>query len=259
MAFLYEKKYVTIRFFFFLYLFATFLYEQEKDCMKLKRCLFIGIGLLTAFIVWTILLQYVDVALAGEKESRIGFATFNVWFHQLTGVNMILYLITDWLGLVPIFICLCFAVLGLVQLIGRRSLFKVDSDILLLGIYYILVIVCYFVFEMIPINYRPILIDGRLEASYPSSTTLLVLSVMPTLLLQIYRRANKPTIRVITLAFVVIFSLFMVVGRLVSGVHWITDIIASVLLSVGLFMIYQFLVCYMDNKKEIGGKENGVL
>ena len=37
---------------------------------------------------------------------------------------MTLYTITDWLGIVPIFICLCFGVMGLVQLIERRSLLK---------------------------------------------------------------------------------------------------------------------------------------
>lgn len=43
---------------------------------------------------------------------------------------------------------------------------------------------------MIPVNYRPVLIEGRLEASYPSSTTLLVVSVMPTLMFQAYRRVG---------------------------------------------------------------------
>ena len=94
---------------------------------------------------------------------------------------MVIYTITDWLGLVPIFICLIFAGIGLAQLIQRKSLFRVDYDIIVLGIYYIIVIFGYLIFEMIPINYRPVLIDGFMEASYPSSTTLLVLSVMPTL------------------------------------------------------------------------------
>ena len=155
--------------------------------MKEKRNLLAGAGLIGAFALWTVLIRWVDVQAVGQNGTKIGFADFNVWFHQLTGVHMTLYTITDWLGLVPIFICLCFGVLGLVQLIKRRSLLRVDPDILLLGIYYVLVIACYLIFEMIPINYRPVLIEGRLEASYPSSTTLLVLSVMPTLMFQVYR------------------------------------------------------------------------
>lgn len=113
-----------------------------------------------AFVVWTVLIQTVDVQPVGVNGTTIGLASINTWFHKLTGVHMLVYTITDWLGLVPIFICLLFGILGVVQLVKRRSLFKVDKDIILLGFYYVIVISMYLIFEMIPINYRPILIDG---------------------------------------------------------------------------------------------------
>ena len=146
-----------------------------------------GTVFIFAFIIWTMLIQIIDVQPLGQNGTSIGFTKVNCLFHKLTGVHMGIYTVTDWLGLVPIFICLIFAGIGLVQLIQRKSLFKVDSDIIVLGIYYIIVIFFYLFFEMIPINYRPVLIDGFLEASYPSSTTLLVLSVMPTLIFQAKR------------------------------------------------------------------------
>jgi undecaprenyl-diphosphatase len=226
--------------------------------MKEKRNLLAGAGLIGAFALWTVLIQWVDVQAVGQNGTTIGFADFNVWFHQLTGVHMTLYTITDWLGLVPIFICLCFGVLGLVQLIKRRSLLSVDPDILLLGIYYVLVIACYLIFEMIPVNYRPVLIEGRLEASYPSSTTLLVLSVMPTLWFQANRRVSNAMIRKAVAVFVVTFSVFMVIGRLVSGVHWATDIIGSVLLSAGLYMLYRSAVLYSDKAKRADRSKDGI-
>lgn len=206
--------------------------------------------LLSAFVVFTFLIMNVDVQPKGQNGTNIGFAAVNLWFHGLTGANMTLYTITDWLGLVPIAICLGFAVLGLVQLIGRRSLLKVDLDIILLGLYYIVVILGYLIFEMIPIKYRPIPINGYMEASYPSSTTLLVLSVMPTLKFQIDRRVKSITIRRITTAFVIAFSVFMAGGRLISGVHWLTDILGSVLLSAGLYLIYRSAVIMIDFKKQ---------
>ena len=217
--------------------------------MKGKRDLLAGGGLIGAFVLWTVMIQYIDVQAVGQNGTRIGFAAFNEWFHQLTGVHLSLYAITDWLGLVPIIICLCFGILGLVQLIKRRSLLRVDPDILLLGVYYVVVIFCYLVFEMIPINYRPVLIEGRLEASYPSSTTLLVLSVMPTLMFQADRRARDPRIRRTAAVFVIVFSVFMVIGRLLSGVHWATDIVGSILLSAGLFLLYRSAVLFADGKK----------
>ena len=226
--------------------------------MKEKRNLFTGVGLIIAFALWTALIQCVDVKDVGQNGTKVGFADFNVWFHQLTGVHLTIYTITDWLGLVPIFICMCFGVLGLVQLIKRRSLLRVDPDILLLGVYYVIVIACYLVFEMIPINYRPVLIEGRLEASYPSSTTLLVLSVMPTLMFQAYRRVENTLTRKLTAVFVVAFSVFMVIGRLISGVHWVTDIIGSVLLSTGLFMLYRSAVIYSDKVKKADRSKDGI-
>ncbi len=101
---------------------------------------------------------------------------------------------------------------------------------------------------MVPINYRPVLINGILEASYPSSTTLLVLSVMPTLMFQVSRRTENTLIRKINAIFVILFSAFMVIGRLTSGVHWATDIMGSVVLSSGLYLLYRSAVGFTDKK-----------
>ena len=201
-----------------------------------------GIMLLTLFVLWTLLIQTVDVQPAGETAMEVGFSTLNLWFHNLTDIHMALYHITDWLGLIPVFICLLFGLLGIYQLITRKSLLKVDVDLILLGIYYIVVISLHLVFEIIPINYRPIFIEGRLETSYPSSTTLLVLSVMPTLYDQAKRRIRNSRIQIAVLTLSAVFSLFMVIGRMISGVHWLTDIVGSVLLSSGLFLIYKAFV-----------------
>ena len=211
-----------------------------------KNTLITGTIMLILFAVWTVLIQTIDVQAVGQNGTDIGFAGLNVWFHKMTGVHMWVYTVTDWLGLVPIFICMIFGVVGLVQLIKRRSLLKVDKDIILLGIYYILVIFGYLIFEMIPVNYRPILIEGRMEASYPSSTTLLVMSVMPTLAFQVHRRIRNTKVRYGIYAFTVLFTAFMVVGRTVAGVHWLTDIAGSVMLSSGLYLIYQGAVQLTD-------------
>ena len=205
--------------------------------------------LLTAFVFWTYLVLIVDVQQAGETGTEVGFATINTWFHEWTGVSLQLYTITDWLGLVPVGICLIFGMIGLLQLIKRKGLRNVDADLILLGIYYVVVIFGYLIFEMIPISYRPIFIEGRREASYPSSTTLLVLSVMPTLVFQVNRRVGNQNVRKIFKVMTMMFSIFMVGGRLFSGVHWLTDIIGSVLLSAGLFYSYEKAVRHYDKKE----------
>lgn len=209
---------------------------------KGKKNLRPGVLLIAAFLVLTWLIMNVDVKPLGVNGTDIGFSTINCWFHDVTGVNMTMYVITDWMGLVPIMVCILFGFVGLIQWIKRKKLLKVDTDILSLGIYYVLVIIGYAVFEMVPINYRPILIDGYMEASYPSSTTLLVLSVMPTLIFQSDRRLKSKTAKKVIRILTASFMAFMVIGRLTCGVHWLTDIAGGVLLSLGLFFIYKAAV-----------------
>ena len=215
-----------------------------------KKQLITGVLFMLVFVIWTWLIQKVDVQSVGQKGTDVGFAAFNCWFHKLTGVHMGLYTITDWLGLVPVFVCIVFGGIGLWQLIKRKNLFKVDTDLIYLGIYYVIVIFGYLFFEMCPINYRPILIEGILEASYPSSTTLLVLSVMPTLVLQTNRRIENRYLKRIIYAFTSVFSAFMVIGRLASGVHWFTDIMGAVFLSTGLFYLYKAVVLILSGDKK---------
>ena len=214
-----------------------------------KKTLGAGLLGLAAFVLWTVLIQRVDVRPLGQNGTNIGFAALNTWFHRLCGVHMTIYTVTDWLGLVPIAVCLCFGGIGLGQLLKRRSLFRVDPDLILLGVYYILVIAGYLIFEMIPINYRPIPINGVMEASYPSSTTLLVLSVMPTLNFQAKRRIENAVLKRAVCAASSVFMLLMVLGRTVAGVHWLTDILGAVLLSAGLFLLYQACVMMIDRRR----------
>ena len=212
----------------------------------MKRKLGIAFGLLAAFILWTLAVSLVDVQTIGPRDSAVGFATINGWFHDLTCVDMTLYHITDWLGLVPVAFGFGFAILGLVQWICRKSLFKVDRSILVLGGFYIVTLAAYLFFEDFVINYRPVLIQGFLEASYPSSTTLLVMCVMPTAAMQLRQRIKNRPFRWAVSATITAFTVFMVVGRLISGVHWLTDIVGSALLSAGLVKLYE----------AIGGNDN---
>lgn len=204
-----------------------------------KKKLRIAIAWLASFALWTALVSLADVRAIGPEGSVVGFATLNGSVHKLTGVNWLLYTVTDWLGLVPVAVALGFAVLGLAQLISRKSLWRVDRSIFALGIFYVEVVVAYLFFEAVVINYRPVLIDGRLEASYPSSTTMLVMCVMPTAAIQLNARIKNNLLRRIATTSIVAFTAFMVMVRLVSGVHWVTDIVGGALLSAGLVEGYR--------------------
>ncbi len=204
-----------------------------------KKPLVEGIAALFLFALWTAAVSLIDVRAIGPNGSTVGFAALNGRIHDLTGVHMTLYILTDWLGLVPVAFMLGFALLGLAQWISRKSLFKVDKSLFVLGAFYLAVTACYLLFETVVINYRPVLIDGYLEASYPSSTTLLVLSVMPTAVMQLDKRIRNVAFRRTAAFLLIAFTVFMTIGRLISGVHWITDIIGGILLAAGLVKLYE--------------------
>ena len=203
-----------------------------------KQRLFIGIGFIFAFIIWTLLVKLCDVNAIGPRGSEVGFSKLNGFAHELFGTSMALYEITDWLGLVPFATALAFALLGFFEWIKRKSLRRVDGSILALGIFYVAVIGVYILFEFVVINRRPVLIDGYLEASYPSSTTMLVTCVMPTAMMQLNSRIKSARLKRTVLAVISIFIVFMVVGRLLSGVHWLTDIVGGLLFSIGAATTY---------------------
>lgn len=207
-----------------------------------KKRLVVGIciaaGLLMAFVLWTALVCLVDVQAIGPQESKVGFAGLNGWFHRLTGEHLALYTVTDHFSIIPFLLLLGFAALGAVQWIKRKKLWLVDADILWLGVFYIIVLLMYVLFEAVALNYRPVLIDGALEASYPSSTTMLALCVLPTAVMQLNRRISNRILRYAVLIVLIAFTAFLVIGRLISGVHWVTDIIGGALLSAGLVTAY---------------------
>ena len=200
-----------------------------------KKSFYLSLLLLAAFILWTVAVSLIDIQTIGPNGSSIGFASLNSFIHRLTGVNLFLYEITDCLSLIPLSCAFGFALLGLWQWIRRKSLVKVDRSILLLGIFYIF-------FEFYAVNYRPILLEDVLEPSYPSSTTMLVLTVMSTTIMQLNSRISNPALRKIAVLAIAAFSAFMLIGRLLSGAHWFTDIIGGILLSAALVMLYATFV-----------------
>ena len=213
---------------------------------KIRNYFMVSAGLLLAFLVLLFFVLRVDVQEIGPKASQIGLADVNGWVFQKTGVNLLWYEITDWLGVVAILVAFSFGVLGLVQLIKRKSIRKVDADILLLGAFYFIIIAVYVFFEIFIVNYRPVLLGKELEASFPSSHTMIVFCIMLTAILQFQRRIKKPGLRKILQWLSGVIMIVTIVGRLISGVHWFTDILAGLLLGMALVMLYAALVKWTD-------------
>ena len=202
--------------------------------------LYIPLSEILLFVLWTIAVKTFDVAAIGPKGTEVGFAAINGFVHEATGINMSLYFVTDWLSLVPVAIMLGFALLGSFQWIKRRKITKVDKSILLLGAFYVVLAAVYLFFEVFIINYRPVLIDGVLEASYPSSTTVLMICVLSTAVLELEKRIKNNVLKNIVCFGLPMLLFLTVIMRFFSGVHWLTDIIGGIIIGRGLVDIYKF-------------------
>ena len=223
----------------------SLVYFERMIGMKHRKLLTAGIGLLLTVILIA-LVRLVDVAPIGADGTCIGLSHLNQFVFDLFGVNMLWYNITDWLGVAAVLTGFVFAVTGLVQLIKRRSLLKVDREILSLGGLYIVVIGLYLFFENVIVNYRPIIMpdNTRPEASFPSSHTMLVCVIMGSAAMLINRYIrNKPLNRILRAVCYVIIGV-TVVGRLIAGVHWFTDILGGILISVTLLSLYEEVISY---------------
>ena len=206
-----------------------------------------------AFAIYTILVGIVDVEQIGPNRSKVGFSHLNAAFHKMTGVHSTIYALTDILAIAALLIMIGFATYGILQLLKRKSFLKVDKELYALAFTYILMIVIYVFFEKFIINYRPVLIDEVLEASYPSSHSMLAMTVFITALFEFsYIIKDIKILRTIQGALIILTAL-TVIGRLFCGVHWLTDVIGSVLISVPLIMSYHsisLLLNCIDKKKE---------
>ena len=227
--------------------------------MKKKvKSSFIVTGLLfLLFVLFTVVVSTVDVRPIGPEGSEVGLAMLNGFVFQKLGVHLIWYSITDRLGVVALLTAFCFAIIGLIQIVNKKSLLKVDIRIILLGIYYVIVIAAYVFFEIFIINYRPIILEESvgLEASYPSSHTMLVICIMGSANVLFQQMIQNKMIRVIMNALSVLVIVVTAVGRMISGVHWFTDIVGGILLGITLIQLYasvlQLIAWKKENNKEI--------
>ncbi len=211
-----------------------------------KSLIFTGI-LLVVFTIYTICVLRVDVAPIGVENTDIGFSTINGAFKEAIGMNSVFYNISKYLGYLSFALVGLFAILALAQMITRKGILKADKDLYILGVFYIFVIICYVFFEMVVVNYRPWDLGEGLEASYPSSHTMLAICVFSTGAFQLKSRIKDEKIRKICVAVCVLVMALIIVCRTLSGVHWFTDILGGILLSAFLVSEYvSMILMYRD-------------
>lgn len=221
---------------------------MELFMKKSKKLLISAIVFGMLAIVYTIIIALVDKQSIGPNESQVGLATINKFFQERLGFNETFYKLSNLLGYIAFGIAFVYMVIGLIQLIKRKSIKKVDTEISILGLFYIITLIIYVLFEFVKINYRPVLIDGNLDPSYPSSHTLLALFISTSaIFVNLKIIGNKP-LRITLNTITIILGLAILVGRIISGVHWITDILGGILIATTLVLGYLCVTEYFKEK-----------
>ena len=212
----------------------------------MKKNKFLVILYIFFTILYIYLVKNIDVQAIGPNGTSVGFAKFNDSVRSLIGTNLNLYKISEYLGYIILLIAGIYALVGLLQLIKRKSIAKVDKEIYLLGLFYIVVLMIYILFEKVIINYRPVILDGKLEASFPSSHTMLAICIGVSAVI-VNRKYIKRELLGTVNTLITLLCLSVVVLRVLSGVHWATDIIGGLLISITLLIGFKYI--YKMSKK----------
>ena len=208
--------------------------------MKNKSLWLTGFGLMILSVIWTVLIRTVDVAAIGPAGTSIGLSSLNGAVRAAVGEHLIWYKITQLIGYVSLLFAAFFGLCGLIQWIKCKNILKVDREILALGVLFAIVIGLYFFFEVVIVNYRPVLMDGSTapEASFPSSHTMLACVVFGGMIAVLGKYVKGALLRRVLRLAAGAVILIAVIGRLLSGVHWFTDIVAAVLISASLLTLF---------------------
>ncbi len=191
--------------------------------------------------IYTVLVCTVNKAPVGPEGTSVGFSSMNKAFADAIGFSSLWDKITDVMMIAAILAAVSFVVLGVMQLVKKKSVLKVDKAILALAAVYIVVVVLYVFFDKVPINYRPIIMPDETapEASFPSTHTLVICTILSTAIVAWDRvfSDKKMICNILKIAAIAVMVIG-VAGRIIAGVHWITDIIAGLLFSATLTAAY---------------------
>ena len=197
--------------------------------------------LLLASLIYTISVTHVDVKAIGPENTDVGFAALNGAVAGLLPYNSVWYTISKLLGIVAMLLMLFFGFLFLLQIITRKGIFKADKDLYALMIFYLLVVITYVLFEVLKLNYRPVILKEEIEASYPSSHTLIGVCGFLSAAMQFKKRIDDKLLNRILVTVCCVLMVLLILARTLSGVHWITDIVGGLLISAFLISIYQII------------------
>lgn len=221
-----------------------------KTCNKTPWILAAAFGAL--FVILLVLLLTVDVAPIAPLGNTVGLSTINGAVKDALSVNYTLYDLAEWTGYLALLTAAIFALLGFIQLVKRRSLAKVDRELVVLACLYVVSLLFYILFEVFVVNVRPVMVfdSSTPEASFPSSHTLLAVTFFGSAILLLRKYLQKKPLRVCAQVVLCALLVMTTVCRFLSGAHWLTDILGGILLGSSLLCLFAGALQKVEKKEE---------
>lgn len=216
---------------------------------KTKNGFLLTVILLVGFLIYTMCVMHVDAKPMGLDGTKIGFASLNVPIHQFLGFNKVFYYLSKGIGVITFVVAGFFAALTVIEMVIRKGIFKADQSLYALCVIYVLVIIAYVLFDKIAINFRPIDMGEGLEPSYPSTHTMLAVVVFVTGAIQLKYRLDESVIKKTVIIVLYALNGLMILFRMLSGVHWFTDILGGVIIGVVFISLYINMLSFINDKK----------
>lgn len=229
--------------------------KRKKENLTARAFLISSIVMFSLFLLLIVLVKTVDVKAVGPNGSKIGFASFNNFLFENLGKNKFWYNFTKVFGIISILIAVGFVGYGVYEIIKKRNLKNIDSDILAMGIVFASLVFVYLFFEIVKVNFRPVLIDGKLEVSFPSSHTMLCLTIFGVATMFACGRLKNVWVKGTCIVGSSLVAILVSIGRIFAGVHWFTDVLGAILISACLVLLYGYL-CIFLKKYLVPAKES---
>ena len=206
------------------------------------------IGLVNLFFVF--LLKVANVKLTGTYNTSIGLGSINLKLRDLIGTSKAFDIISTIILVIAFLIVAAEIALAIYELVKRKDIEKLDNEIWALSVTYAALAFIFAVFNYaLIINVRPVVIDGKLESSYPSTHVLVSLTVFLTgITMTSYLVKDKKLKLGIDIALIAL-SVLVVITRMLSGKHWFTDIIGGILASGFLYWMHITFIIGLQYKK----------
>lgn len=185
-------------------------------------------------LIFTILVSFVDVKIFNVTNTKIGLYSLNKIFLVNSINSNYINIISNGIFLI------CLLVIILMLLLITFEYFKtkkINKNNLNFFIHFLIMVLIWIIFDKILIiNYRPILINGNIEGSYPSTHVMVstfVLLFLSDQLKKIFK--NDKIFYIISIGLIIIQS----ISRILLTMHWFTDIIGGLL--IGCLLFFTFL------------------